>query len=388
MLNALRVTIPVPLYNEAPEYIRKCLESILAQTRLPQWVYVVDDGSTVDYEDVREWFLEAAHCAGFLATWQRVSHGGKRQGQGYAVRASGSMTDIYVTIDSDANLAPDAIEELLMPLVDPRVQSVAGIVLAENNRKNLLTRMTDLWFVVGQLVDRSAASTMGAVLVNSGVLAAYRAALVIDNLDGYLNETFFGRRIEFSDDSMLTIFALEKGRAVQQPSAFAFTVMPENLSHHLRQYVRWMRGAFIRTWWRFRYLPMTRYAYWAHLLGWVQMILSTTIFMVLFVIWPTLSLSFNPVLFLIPILVGYGQSLRYLSFRRSDESMKSQLLTFALSPIATVWAFFILRLVRWYAIATCLRTGWGTRADGIEIGASASPETPEAGLVSLDKLLS
>lgn len=41
----------------------------------------------------------------------------------------------------------------------------------------------------------------------------------------------------------------------------------------------------------------------------------------------------------------------------------SQLATWALAPVAALWAFFVLRPVRWYAMATCLRTGWGTRAD-------------------------
>jgi hyaluronan synthase len=204
-------------------------------------------------------------------------------------------------------------------------------------------------------------SSMGSVLVNSGPLALYRADLIHDNLDGYLNETFAGRPVEFSDDSMLTIYALARGRAVQQPTAFAFTLMPEKLSHHLRQYVRWMRGATIRSVWRFRYLPLGSYAYWGHLLGWVQMLLGTLIFLMLFVVQPVIDWRYSPLLLLIPVCVGYAQSLRYLSFTRSDETFRSQLITFLLTPIATLWAFFVLRAVRWYGMATCLRTGWGTR---------------------------
>lgn len=374
-LNRLRVTVAVPLYNEDPGYLHKCLASILTQRRPPQWVYVVDDGSAVDYTGVRDWFEAACAAANCRVTWQRTANGGKRQAQGYAVRATAGATDVYVTVDSDANLAPDAIHELLKPFADPQVQSVAGIVLAENSRKNLLTRMTDLWFVTGQLVDRSALSTMGAVLVNSGVLAGYRAAVVVDNLNGYLSETFFGRPVEFSDDSMLTIYALQRGKAVQQPTAFAFTAMPENLSHHLRQYLRWMRGAFIRTWWRFKYLPVNGYAYWGHLFGWMQMALSTAIFAALFVVYPALTLHFDPWLLAIPMLIGYGQALRYLTLSRSDESLRSQLVTFALAPVALLWSFFVLRVVRWYAMATCLKTGWGTRQGGVEVGMTPKEKT-------------
>lgn len=370
-LNGLYVTVPVPLYNEDPDLLLGGLMSLLDQERRPNMVYVVDDGSAmtdpetgqrapVDYTAVRRQFSRAAAQVGVETRWVYIEHGGKRRAQAEAVRNT-PQTDIYVTVDSDAFLPRDAIRELLKPLANPRVQSVAGVVLASNNRKNLLTRFTDLWFVTGQLVDRSSQSTMGSVLVNSGVLAAYRGSLLRDFLPVYLNETFFGRKVEFSDDSMLTIFALSRGKAVQQPTAYALTTMPERLPHHVRQYTRWMRGAFIRSWWRFKYLRLSGYAFWSHLMGWIQMAISTAVFGYLFVVSPIMTKSFSPWLLTVPILVGYAQALRYLSFRRTDESLGSQLLTFAMSPIATLWMFFVLRPIRWYAIATCWKTGWGTR---------------------------
>jgi hyaluronan synthase len=361
-VDQLRVCVPVPVYNEDPEYLKRCLASILNQTRRPQWIYVVDDGSAVDYAPERAWLSRQAADAGIRMTWIRTVNKGKRNAQGCAVRTTAAEIDVYVTVDSDANLAPNAVEELMKPLAWPDVQSVAGIVLSENSSQNLLTRIADLWFVVGQLADRSAASTMGAVLVNSGVLAAYRTDLFLDNLDGYLNETFCGRRVEFSDDSMLTIYALLRGKCIQQPTAFAFTVMPNNISHHIRQYLRWMRGAFIRTWWRFKYIPLNKYAYWSHFLGWVQMMVSTFIVLSLFVYYPLTTHHMSPFLLLVPILIGYGQALRYLTFKRNDESLGSQLTTFAIAPLMTLWAFFVLRVVRWYGMATCLKTGWGTRS--------------------------
>jgi hyaluronan synthase len=161
---------------------------------------------------------------------------------------------------------------------------------------------------------------------------------------------------------MLTIYALLRGKCIQQPTAFAFTVMPNNISHHIRQYLRWMRGAFIRTFWRFKYIPLSKFAYWSHFLGWVQMMVSTFIVLSLFVYYPLTTHHMSPFLLLVPILIGYGQALRYLTFERNDESLGSQLTTFAIAPLMTLWAFFVLRVVRWYGMATCLKTGWGTRS--------------------------
>lgn len=378
-LESLKITVTVPVRNEGVNAFRTCLESLLRQTRLPQIVAVVENDNSVDYTNVRAWFERAAQHVGVDVFWTTTATPGKRHAQGIAWRETHGRTQIDVTVDSDANLDDEAIRELIKPFVDKRTQCVAGIVIAQNIRGNMskprnpkkrpvprkwrdmLVRLTDLWFVTGQLVDRSAQSALGGVLVNSGVLAAYRREVIWDNLGSYLNETFCGRRIEFSDDSMLTIYSLQRGRAVQQPTAFALTLMPDNFSQLFRMYTRWMRGAFIRTFWRFRYLPLNNYAYWGHLLGWIQMILSTVIFCILFVWYPIENGAFMWELFFIPIMVGYGQSLRYLSFRRSDDPFWAHFGVFLLAPVAQLFSFFVFRAVRWYAMCTCLKTGWGTR---------------------------
>lgn len=376
-LGTLHVAVLLPVYNEDPGYLRLGLESMLAQTRLPNSVHVVDDGSTTgDYADVRAWWNTAAAAAGITTTWQRQTNAGKRHAQAAAVRAC-PEADVFITVDSDSCLAPNAIEEAMLPFARRRVQSVAGIVLATNHRANLLTRITDLWFVTGQLTDRSALSAMGSVLVNSGPLAAYRAGVVRDNLDSYLNERFMGRPVMFSDDSLLTLYALLRGRCVQQPSAVVFTALPEKSSHFLRMYLRWMRGSTIRSLWRMRYLPITGWAYWAQLLRWFQVALSTAVLGWLLIVEPLRYGNPPPASFLIvPFLIGWAQALRYLSIIRSDERIRSRLVTWALMPIAVLGSWTVLRYMRWYGMATCARTGWGTRQNGAEVTLNAPVTEP------------
>jgi hyaluronan synthase len=367
-LNGLHVAVLIPVYNEDPGYLRLALESMLRQTRRPDSVHVVDDGSTSgDYAAVREWWVAAAARSGVTSTWQRTPNQGKRHAQGAAVLASPDA-DVYITVDSDSCLDHRAVHEILLPFGRRHVQSVAGIVLATNHRTNLLTRITDLWFVTGQLTDRSALSVTGSVLVNSGPLAAYRAAVVRDNLDSYLNETFMGRPVMFSDDSLLTLYALLRGRTVQQPSAIVFTALPEKTGHFLRMYLRWMRGSTIRSLWRMRYLPITGWAYWAHLLRWFQVALSTTVLGWLLVVEPVMHGRTPPASFLaVPFLIGWAQALRYLSVIRNDERIRQRLATWLLMPFAVIGAWTILRAMRWYGMATCARTGWGTRQKGAEV---------------------
>ncbi|HEY4964177.1 MAG TPA: glycosyltransferase [Candidatus Saccharimonadales bacterium] len=361
ILNRLSVVAIIPAYNEDPLLLERCISSIIIQSRKPQKVIIIDDGSNQsDYSEVKKWAFEKGKSSGVKILWKRTPNGGKRHAQYTAINMA-RRANIYLTVDSDSVLDKNAIKEGLKPFIDPRVKSVAGVVMLLNSQKNFLTRFTDLWFVMGQMVDRAAMSTMGSVLVNSGALAFYDGKVIRKNLEGYINELFFGQRIELSDDSLLTLYAIAEGKAVSQTSSFAFSAMPENISHHLRQYVRWMRGAFIRTFWRFKYLPLNGYGYWTHLLGWIQMFISLFIFFAIFVITPAITGKLLPVLILVPILVGYGEGLFYLTIKRSDVSFKSQMLTYSTSIFATFWSFFVLRFVRWYAIVTCRKAGWGTR---------------------------
>jgi hyaluronan synthase len=382
-LDALHVAVLLPVFNEDPGYLRLGLESLLAQTRRPDSVHVVDDGSTSGgYATVRAWWTAAAAEAGITTTWQRQPNAGKRHAQAAGVQASPGA-DVYITVDSDSCLAPNAVEELLLPFARPKVQSVAGIVLATNHRANLLTRVTDLWFTTGQLTDRSALSAMGAVLVNSGPLAAYRAPVVRDNLDSYLGETFMGRPVMFSDDSLLTLYALLRGRTVQQPSAIVFTALPEQFGHWARMYMRWMRGSTIRSIWRMRYLPVTGWAYWAHLIRWFTVALSTTVLVWLLAVEPLKYGNRPPATFLIvPLLIGWAQALRYLGVIRSDERIRHRAATWLLMPLAVLASWTVLRAMRWYGIATCARTGWGTRQNGAEV--TLDGPAPAAELVDED----
>jgi hyaluronan synthase len=186
-LDELVVLVHVPAYNEDPTYLRRCLASIFNQTRRPQIVSVTDDGSKLDYSAVRREIERMAYDAGVRFEWVRTVNRGKRHAQGIAIEAHQSV-DVFVTVDSDTVLDPKAIEEGLKPLADPRVHSVAGLILPINNRKNLLTRVIDMWWTPSQLVDRSGQSAMGQVLVNSGVLAFYRGQM--------LRETEASRRFD------------------------------------------------------------------------------------------------------------------------------------------------------------------------------------------------
>lgn len=359
------VAVAIPVYNEDKKSLSDCLGSILYQTRLPDEIHVVDDGSIDDYQNIKRKFLENARSKGVYATWHKhKKNSGKRNAHATAFSAIRNKNSIVVTIDSDGTLDPLAIAEGLKPFSGPNVQSVASIAISKTVNHSVLTRITDLIFVgFFQLIDRSSMSKLGSVIVNTGSLAFYRMDVINAALKhGYTSETFMGREVHISDDSFLTLFSLLKGRAVQQPTSIVFADMPVTISHHVRQQMRWMRGSFIRSLWRFRYLPATSYAYIRQLLGWFLLAATTTILIILLITRPIFDHVSPPLaLFLIAPIIGYMQAARYFSIVRSDVSPGSQIVSFVLAPLATLYSTTVLRAFRFYGMVTPAKNGWGTR---------------------------
>ncbi|GLY00763.1 glycosyltransferase [Actinoplanes sp. NBRC 101535] len=369
-LENLSIAVIMPVYNEDPAIVRQSIESMLAQTRPLQAISVCDDGSDlVDYTELEQWFHQACRDADVSGYWTRTVNRGKRHAQ-MAAREHVDWCHIYALVDSDSVLDPYATEEAVKPFADPEIMSVAAMVGAANVRQNLFTRVMDLWYVALQFTDRSMLSQFKSVLVNYGALAYYRAEVVDDNVDAYLNETFNRQEMRISDDSLLTLYALLKGKTVQQVTAWAFTYMPTTFQHHKNQQIRWMRGSFIRSIWRFRYLPMNRFAFWGHLLKWCQYALATA---GLIGVLATQDLSNHKTVGLLLLIQGgiyYGVMLRYLTIRRSTESTAYQMGTWLLTPLAAIWAGTVLRVWRIYAMFTCVNMRWGTRGK-VEVTAEA-----------------
>jgi hyaluronan synthase len=358
-VHALTVCVNVPVYNEDPVLLDKVIDSLCRQTCLPNRIQVVDDGSSADYTELRQsWQKKVPEGVAF--SWVRTVNRGKRHAQ--METFTFAEEDVLVTIDSDTVLNRDAIAEGVKPFARQDVASVAGLVLALNKHQNFLTRVEDLVVTTWQLTMRSAHSMLGCVTVNSGPFALYRAAVIKQAREGYLNETILGKPVQFSDDSLLTLYAARIGRTVQQPSAIAFSAWPESLSHHLRQQIRWTRGGFIRSLWRFRYLPIRGPAFWFAVAGWSVFASTTAMFVV--IVAPGDLARLLPTV-VVALLLSYATTIRTLSIRRSDETLAQQLGVYALSPFVVIWACLIYRPLRLWGMVTFLKTGWGTR-DQIE----------------------
>ena len=348
-----RVTVVIPCYNEDKDYLESVLESLRAQTRPPDAVVVCDDGSTkVSYDGLHGAYPEV--------TWLWQENRGKKHAQAACVMAE-PAADYYVMIDSDSAVERSGILNGLRPFADKRVMAVAGVEWASNYSKNILTRAIGARSLAFQLFAMSSQSTAwGNVLIAPGAFSIYRGSVIREALPAYLGETFAGVDVTLGDDTMLTLFALMRGRVVQQPTAVAFPAYPEKLSHHLRQWIRWMRTSTIRQVWRLKYLPITKYGWWFSTWQLGAFTAGVAASVLVIVAWPasvSLLLGSLTGLVLWPLILAT----RLACLTRSDQSAWSVLGGIALMPFAGLWYLLVLRQIRFYGIATCGKQGWVTR---------------------------
>jgi cellulose synthase/poly-beta-1,6-N-acetylglucosamine synthase-like glycosyltransferase len=156
--------------------------------------------------------------------------------------------EIYVGIDADTVIAPDAISKLIPRMADPGVGAVAGNAKV-GNRINLWTRWQALEYITSQNFDRRALDLFGVVTVVPGAIGAWRTSAV-KAAGGYHVNTV-------AEDADLTMNLLQQGcSVVYEDRAFAFTEAPDNMRGLMRQRFRWSfgilqavfkhRGAFLR----------------------------------------------------------------------------------------------------------------------------------------------
>jgi hyaluronan synthase len=372
-LAGLRVVISVPCKDEDAVLLDRCLWALFNQTRTPQRIDVVNDGSVFeDYTEVREYWTS---LTGYptVVTWHDQENMGKRRAHTHTFVDDGEA-DVFGTVDSDTTLCLNALEEGLKPFADRRVQSVAGIELGYNARTNMWTVLQNSLQQVAQVVVSAAWSVSGRMFTNRGPFALYRGGLIRGIVPLYWSETFFGKRVILGDDSLLAMAASMHGRAVQQLSAFGLTMWPEDFSHHIRQRLRWARGRTIRNFWRLKYYPFFSYLWWFTFASVYSFFASCYLLFVLAAHWPhTEHLTLR--ILLAAVLLGWISQFRVLALHRDDDSWIDRALLIAIRPVASVWASVVLtRIIRAAGMATCLRQGWTTRKQGAELRLILSEE--------------
>lgn len=372
--NPIRVAVVIPAYNEDPKLLAAAIDSIREQKLIPWFVRIIDDGSSQLVMSDPEVHRAVVNLRSFCPSVEviRQVNAGKRHAQVNAFRnLAGRDFDVYVTMDSDTVLEPNALYNLTLPFYNPEVMSVAGTAYGINHKRSLLTRTIELGFAMSFLNGRAAESSAGAVRVNCGMLAAYRRRVVDDNIDRYVNQQFLGEPCLSGDDRALTMFAREAGRCDFQPSAIGYTAHPVNLSHLIRQRLRWARSWYWGTWWLLS-RPLSKMEFWLTLIQVFGMVayLGVVIGTALLIAFGVVSWLVLPAMVGVSVLINGVSSLRYLTQGRKDVSGWDRFLTWLTTPLNTLLFMFVLNPLYWVAAFQLKKNQWGTRGK-VEVGLDA-----------------
>ena len=358
----------VTCFNEKPELLRACLESILAQSRLPRVLVVIDDHS----ESLACLDLALGMAGRFAAAGVEYrpvrfpEQRGKREGLAYAFRRY-PKADVYVCVDSDTRVDGYGFENLLAPFASRRTNAVTGLVLASNAGQNLLTRLIDLRYANAFLYERAAYSLLGSVLCCCGSLAAYRGSVVREHLEDFTTQTFLGRRCTYGDDRRLTQYALLKGRCVLQANAVAWTEVPTNIPWFSRQQARWSRSFFRESVWTVGRARVHRPAFWLAAVELGSWMVFTTAIVAALVVLPFRvsdlhgSWTLLTAYLLYAMLLSYARSARYVEVTQVVMPPLERVGTYLLAPLYGLLNIGLLIWLRLWALCTLRDNGWGTR---------------------------
>ena len=361
----------VTVHNEDLVAFTRCLDSLLRQTRPPQFLTVVDDGS-----QRQDCLLQArAYAPAFRELGVRYevvavpSNRGKREGLAIGFRAAW-QAEVYMCIDSDTELKTDAAAKAIAYFSNPGVQAVTGAILASNWDRNFLTRLIDLRYANAFLGERAAYSSVGSVLCACGSLALYRGPVVRKYLDDFLSQRFLGQRCTYGDDRRLTYYCLREGKVLLAPDALAWTMVPDRMEHFLRQQLRWSKSFIRESWCLLTGMSPLRMPWWLCLLEITTWGAFTSALLYTMVARPLLTGQLSVASYLTAtLLLAYARSGHYFRAEHANLDRSTRVLIFALAPVYGLVHMILLLPLRLIAIMTLRDNSWGTRAT-VEVRAS------------------
>lgn len=354
------VSVIIPAYNEGA-LVRKAIESVTHSDypRHKLQVIAVDDGSS---DDTWEMILAAAAEAPIrVTTLRQPVNKGKRHAlfAGFQ-RATG---EVWVTVDSDSIVEPDALRNGVVPLVrDQRVGLVAGNVRVLNRNDSLFTRFLKVSFVLSFTFSRAYQTQIRGLLTTPGALSIYRASAVNPVLEKWMSQTFLGVPCLTGEDRSMTNLICAQGyHSFFQSTAVVWAKMPSTYSGMAKMFLRWARSNIRETLVLLSYLftPFRTDYLWGFRINSV-LIASTLVIPYFLIAHSYYLLLTNPFwLFRYMIMIGIMSiPMAAIYFRNERDSDLAWVIAYEF-----LW-IFACQWIMPYAFLTCRRQGtWITRGE-------------------------
>lgn len=228
-----RIAVVTTVLNEGAA-IERLLDSLLAQTRPPDEVVIVDGGSRDDTVARAQVYADRLPLRLLVLPGANIS-----QGRNHAIAAARS--DLIAVTDAGVRLAPCWLEALTDPLLaDPSVQTVAGFFLPDPH--------TLFETAMGATVLPALADIRPDRFLPSSRSVAFRRA-AWQAVGGY------PEWLDYCEDLIFDLLLVERyGPFAWAPDAIAYFRPRSSLRAFFTQYYRYARGDGKADLWRRRHL--------------------------------------------------------------------------------------------------------------------------------------
>ncbi len=350
------LTVIIPAYNEGA-MVEKAVYSVAAADYPPARLEIIciDDGSR---DNTWLYIQRAQKRYPHLVKALRFPENRGKKAALYAGFTRG-RGEVFVTVDSDSVIEPDALRHLVAPLQqDEQIGAVAGNVKVFNRHQSLIGKMQGVRFVNLDYL-RAAQSRYRTVICTPGSLSAYRREALRPHLEAWLHQTFLGVPCPHSEDRALTNFILRGGyyTCYQRP-AVVYTLVPETYKGVCNMYLRWERGNVRESAVQLGYL-FTRYRPKHRLLPIVEFFLAQLEYPLTLLFLALLLGSvavYPPLLLKLLALLGIGSLLNLIYYLWLERDLE-----FVYGIIYSYYAFFLLPWIYPYAFVTVRDRHWLTR---------------------------
>lgn len=222
------ISVIIPAYNEQAS-VRETIQSVKNQTIPISEIIVVDDCSSDKTGEI-------ASSMGATVIRTETNQGTKAMAQEYVLKRELIKTELFVTIDGDTILHPEAIEKTLPYFNDPLTASVCGFVIPAKIR-TVWERGRFIEYIFGIGLFKAAQNNIGVVMVSSGCFSIFRLELV-QKMGG------FKARSMAEDMDLTWEFALAGYHVYCVQDAYCYPYDPPTFRIFVNQIDRWYRSFF------------------------------------------------------------------------------------------------------------------------------------------------
>ncbi|WP_150466658.1 glycosyltransferase family 2 protein [Francisella sp. SYW-9] len=233
-----KVSCIITAYNEGKDILitLRSLEEQLYKGHIE--VLIIIDGASVNKETLdvamsykKDFTAIPMRSLKVIPKWQRGGYASSSN-LGFKI----STGELVITLDADTSCDNDMISNMVQQFADPNVIACSGTLRARNIKKNILTRMQGIEYMLGIHMSRIALSNANSVNNISGAYGCFRKSLLkkttlwrngsAEDLDLTLRlQFFFKRHPNF--------------RIAHSQDSIAHTEVPEKIWELIKQRMRW-----------------------------------------------------------------------------------------------------------------------------------------------------